>query len=93
MFFLAAFASRSSNEQPKAIVFRNGRRFLVDVEGEILADASKRKTTFRLRCIGWDESENGEGDQGQQERVKIYQRMLTEFRRFESCCPKFSPLI
>jgi len=66
--------------EPKAIVFRNGRLVLVDVEGQILADAVQKEDDLPFTIIGWDESKTEKAIKDNQERVKTYQRMVTEFR-------------
>ncbi len=66
--------------EPKAIVFRSGRLVLVDGDGQILADAVQKEDDLPFTIIGWDEGKTEKAIKDNQERVKIYQRMLTEFR-------------
>ncbi len=66
--------------EPKAIVFRNGRQMLIDGEGQILADATQKEEDLPFAMIGWDEAKTEKAFKDNIERVKIYQRMLAEYR-------------
>lgn len=66
--------------QPTALVTRNGRDYLVDAEGEILAASEKAEPTLPFSMLGWDETKSEKAMKDNVERVKLYQKMLTEWR-------------
>lgn len=66
--------------QPMALVMRGGKEYLVDGDGEILASSDKPEATLPFVMIGWDETKSEKAMKDNVERVKIYQRMLAEWR-------------
>ncbi len=66
--------------QPMAIVVRGGREFLVDSDGEVLSAAEKREESLPMTMTGWDEAKSEKAYKDNIERVKVYQRMLAEWR-------------
>jgi cell division septal protein FtsQ len=69
-----------TERQPQAIVLRNGREYLADADGEILAVAERREENLPFVMVGWDESKTEKAWKDNIERVKIYQKMLAEWR-------------
>jgi cell division septal protein FtsQ len=66
--------------QPVALVTRAGRDYLADVDGEILALADHPEEGLPFAMIGWDETKSEKAMRDNIERVKIYQRMVGEWR-------------
>jgi len=62
--------------QPTALVTRNGRDYLVDAEGEVLAASEKPEPTLPFTMLGWDETKSEKAMKENVERVKLYQKML-----------------
>ena len=65
---------------PQAVVIRNGARQLVDAEGAILAAADQVERSLPFALTGWDESKTEKAWKDNIERVRIYQKMLEEWR-------------
>ena len=66
--------------QPQAIVSRGGREYLVDAEGEILAESDSREENLPFAMIGWDDAKTERAWKDNLERVKTYQKMVGEWR-------------
>ena len=66
--------------QPVALVTRSGRGYLVDADGEILSLAEGAEENLPFAMIGWDETKSEKAMKDNNERVKIYQRMVAEWR-------------
>lgn len=66
-------------KQPVALVSRNGQNFLADAEGELLAVAEHPEPSLPFTMTGWDETRSEKAMKENIERVKMYQRMLTEW--------------
>jgi len=66
--------------QPVALVTRAGRDYLADVDGEILALADHPEEGLPFAMFGWDETKSEKAIRDNIERVKIYQRMVGEWR-------------
>lgn len=68
---------------PKAIVRLGGGDFWVDDEGLILALVGKTDERSPFVLSGWDESKTEQSQKENQVRVKMYQKMLEEWREFD----------
>jgi len=68
---------------PKAIVRINGNDFWADDEGVVLAPVGKNEERLPFVMRGWDETKTDEANKDNQARIKIYQKMLEEWRSFE----------
>lgn len=66
--------------QPQAVVIRNGGPHLVDAEGAMLAPAEATEKDLPFTMTGWDESKTEKAWKENIERVKMYQKMLEEWR-------------
>ncbi|MGH9947445.1 MAG: cell division protein FtsQ/DivIB [Pyrinomonadaceae bacterium] len=66
--------------QPMAIVTRGGKNYLVDSEGSILAASEKTEENLPFAIIGWDEAKTEKSYKENIERVKVYQKMLGDWR-------------
>ena len=67
---------------PAAIVHLKGGDFLVDGEGTVLTTASGDKT-FPFVLNGWDESKTEKAPVDNLARLKIYKKMLDEWKTFD----------
>ena len=67
-------------KQPVALANRNGQNYLVDSEGEILAAAETSEPSLPFSMTGWDEAKTERALKENLERVKIYQKMLADWR-------------
>jgi cell division septal protein FtsQ len=65
---------------PIAVVKLPGGNVLVDNESNVLAKASENEPTLPVMITGWDESKTEKAVKENLERVKMYQKMLTEWR-------------
>lgn len=68
---------------PKAIVRINGGDFWADDEGVILALVGKTEERLPFIMRGWDETKTDEANKDNQARIKVYQKMLEEWRSFD----------
>jgi len=68
---------------PKAVVRLAGGDFWADDEGVILALVNKTEANFPFVIRGWDETKNEKASKENQMRVKLYQKMLEEWKTFE----------
>ncbi len=69
--------------QPQVIVRMTSGDFLVDGEAEILAAAGKNEGSFPITLKGWDESKTEKSAKDNLQRIKLYQKMLSEWGEFE----------
>jgi hypothetical protein len=67
---------------PAAVVHLKGGDFLVDGEGTILASAAGEKA-FPFVLHGWDESKTEKAPADNIARLKIYKKMLEEWKQFD----------
>lgn len=65
---------------PIAVVKLSNGPMLVDNEGNLLAAAGKSEEGLPITLTGWDESKTEKAVKENLERVKLYQKMLTEWR-------------
>lgn len=68
---------------PVAIVRLRAGDFLADAEGTVLAPASPDETHIPFAMTGWNEEKSAEAAKENGERLKIYQKMLTEWREYD----------
>jgi cell division septal protein FtsQ len=68
---------------PQAIVRLGSGDFLVDGEGVVLTTAPKPEENMPFAMRGWDESKTEKASKDNIERVKLYQKMLDEWRTYE----------
>jgi cell division septal protein FtsQ len=68
---------------PKAVVRLAGGDFWADDEGVILAAVNKTEANFPFVIRGWDETKTEKASKENQMRVKLYQKMLEEWKTFE----------
>jgi cell division septal protein FtsQ len=68
---------------PKAVVRLSGSDFWADEEGVILAPVGKTDALPPFVMRGWDEAKTDKAVKDNQARVRIYQKMLEEWKTFE----------
>lgn len=68
---------------PKAIVRLSGGDFWADEEGMLLAAVNRSEAHFPFVIRGWDETKTDKAVKENQLRVKLYQKMLEEWKTFE----------
>ncbi len=74
----------SLNERPaRAVVHLNGGDFWADDEAVIIGAVKKDETRPPFNLTGWDESKNEKATKDNQERVKVYLKMLDDWQSFD----------
>jgi len=68
---------------PKAVVRLAGGDYWADEDGVIIAPVGKAAVSFPFVVRGWDESKTDEALRENQLRVKLYQKMLEEWKTFD----------
>lgn len=68
---------------PVAIVRLNGGDFLADGEGVILAPAKAEEKQIPFALIGWSEEKSEKAAKENSERLKMYQKMLIEWKDYD----------
>ena len=68
---------------PKAVVRLNGGDFWADDEGVIVAPVGRTDVNFPFVIRGWDESKTEKAVKENQLRIRLYQKMLEEWKTFE----------
>ena len=68
---------------PVAIVHIGGADFLVDGEGDVLASTEKMERELPFAMLGWDEAKSEKAGKENLDRLKMYQKMISEWRDFD----------
>ncbi|MBL8125547.1 MAG: FtsQ-type POTRA domain-containing protein [Pyrinomonadaceae bacterium] len=68
---------------PVAIVKLGGKDFLADGEGEILAPAETSEKNLPFAMLGWNEEKSERAHKENLERLKVYQKMIAEWRDYD----------
>ena len=68
---------------PVAIVRLSGGDFLADGEGVILAPAKADEKRIPFAMLGWSEEKSEKAAKENSERLKMYQKMLTEWKDYD----------
>ena len=68
---------------PSAVVHLSSGEFLVDGEGTILSKASAGDKDYPFILHGWDESKTEKAYTENVARLKLYKKMLDEWRQFD----------
>ncbi len=68
---------------PVAIVRLNGGDFLADGEGVILAPAKADEKNIPFALLGWSEEKSEKAAKENAERLKMYQKMLAEWKDYD----------
>ena len=68
---------------PVAVVRIGGTDFFADSEGEILAPAEKMEADLPFAMLGWDEAKSERAGKENLDRLKMYQKMVTEWQDYD----------
>lgn len=68
---------------PVAIVKLRSGDFLADAEGTILAPADAKEKVLPFAMVGWNEEKSEKAGKENLERLKIYQKMIAEWKDFD----------
>jgi cell division septal protein FtsQ len=69
--------------QPQALVRNSDGSVLVDAEGAVIAPAREKEPEFPFAITGWSQAKSEAAGKENLERVKIYQKMLAEWKEFD----------
>ena len=72
-----------NEEIPAAVLKLSTGKFLVNGEGKVLAPAAGAEPGLPFAMTGWDENKTENAPKANVERVKIYQKMLEDWRQFD----------
>jgi len=68
---------------PQAVVRLSSGPVLVDGDGTILVPAAVKEEKLPFTMTGWDESKTEKAVKENLERIKMYQKMLSEWQQFD----------
>lgn len=68
---------------PAAVVHLNSGNFLVDSDGMLLSAVIRDEKEFPVVLKGWDETKTEKAIPENQARLKVYRKMLDEWRQFD----------
>lgn len=68
---------------PIAIVRIDGSEFLADAEGNILSPVEKPERDLPFTMLGWDEAKSERAGKENLERLKMYQKMVADWRDYD----------
>lgn len=68
---------------PVAIVRLSGGDYLADSEGTVLAPAAADEKKIPFAMLGWNEEKSVNAAKENNERLKMYQKMLTEWKDYD----------
>ena len=69
--------------QPVAIVRLNTGDYLADGEGMLIAPADPNEKRVPFAFLGWDEAKTEKAGKDNLERLKVYQKMLSEWKDYD----------
>lgn len=72
-----------AEREPVAVVRLGSGNFLVDRDGEILAPTEDVDQQFPFVMLGWDTEKSDRAARENAERLKLYEKMLTEWRDYD----------
>lgn len=72
-----------SERVPKAVVSINGGNFWADDDAVILGEVKKDETVPPFVLRGWDAAKTDKAAKENQERVKVYLKMIDEWKEFD----------
>ena len=67
---------------PQALVKTNAGTMLVDADGSVIAPAKEKEAEFPFVMTGWNEVKSESAGKENLERIKMYQKMLVEWKEF-----------
>ena len=68
--------------RPEALVRTSDGSVLVDADGVVIAPAREKEPEFPFPITGWSQAKSESAGKENLERVKIYQKMLSEWKEF-----------
>ncbi|MEO8572641.1 MAG: FtsQ-type POTRA domain-containing protein [Pyrinomonadaceae bacterium] len=68
--------------QPQALIRTSDGSVLVDADGAVIAPAREKEAEFPFPITGWNQAKSEIAGKENLERVKIYQKMLAEWKEF-----------
>ena len=68
---------------PVAVVKASTGLVLVNEEGTILAPAENTEPSMPFALVGWDETKSEKAARDNVQRIKLYRKMVTEWREFD----------
>ncbi|PYS98571.1 MAG: hypothetical protein DMF63_15355 [Acidobacteria bacterium] len=71
-----------SERDPQAMVRTGESNILVDVDGSVIAPARDNEPDFPFAVTGWNQAKSESAVKENMERVKMYQKMLAEWKEF-----------
>jgi hypothetical protein len=69
--------------QPQAIVSLASGDYLIDENGEIITSAKKGEDASPVVIRGWDEAKTEKALKDNQQRLKLYQKMMVDWNEFQ----------
>jgi cell division septal protein FtsQ len=69
--------------QPQAIVSLSSGDYLIDENGEIITSAKKGEDQAPVVIRGWDEAKTEKALKDNQQRIKLYQKMMVDWDQFQ----------
>lgn len=79
----AGISVRVVERVPAAVVHLNSGKFLVDGEGTLLTVVKSIEKDFPFLLKGWDESKTEKAVPDNRARLKVYKKMLDEWRQYD----------
>ena len=67
---------------PQAIVRTSEGNMLIDADGSVIAPAKEKEASLPFMMTGWNEQKSEAAGKENVERVKMYQKMLSEWKEF-----------
>jgi hypothetical protein len=67
---------------PQALVKTNAGTMLIDADGSVIAPAKEKEAEFPFVMTGWNEVKSESAGKENVERIKMYQKMLVEWKEF-----------
>jgi len=68
---------------PAAIVHMSAGNYIIDIEGNLLEKAAPGDQSFPFALYGWDETKSEKAVPENNARIKLYRKMLDEWRQFD----------
>jgi hypothetical protein len=70
-------------KKPEAIASLSSGNFLIDGDGQIITAVSSSDTDLPVVIKGWDEAKTEKASKENLQRVRLYQKMISQWSQFE----------